>query len=166
MELFPDPADQGSDGESDDTCYERGSDDKSEEVPEASDKVVPVDLRREVLPRDRCGAEEADQKPAIRGEILDAGAAELVELGQDASSRAVLLVQLWKRLQVTGENGSARIRRPGEVHPHRIAELRVELDCGQRVVLRGAACLREQGIDDRELHRRAGDGFSCRNKDC
>jgi len=35
------------------------------------------------LPRHRCGAEEADEEPAIRGEILDAGAAELVELGKD-----------------------------------------------------------------------------------
>lgn len=131
MKLFPDPADDGSDGEAEDTCYKRCTDDKSEEVPEAADKVVTVDLGREVLPRGRCGADEADQEPAISGEILDAGAAKLIELGQDASSRAVLLVQLWKRLQVTGENGSASIRRPSEVHPHGIAKLRVELDCSQ-----------------------------------
>ncbi len=87
MVLLPDPADNGSDGESKETGDERGADDKSEEVPEATDKVVPVDLRGEVLPRYGCGAEEANQEPAIRGEILDAGAAELVELGQDVCSR-------------------------------------------------------------------------------
>ena len=95
MKLFPGPADDGSDGESDDTCDERGTDDKSKEIPEPADKVVPIDLCSQILPGNGCGAEEADKEPAIRGEILDAGATELIELGQDASSRAMLLVRLW-----------------------------------------------------------------------
>ena len=87
---LPDPADKGSSDESNETCYESGSDDESEEVPESANKIVPLDLPREIPPREWCRAEEADQEAAVGGEILDAGAAELIELGKDASSLAIL----------------------------------------------------------------------------
>ena len=63
--MLPDPADDCTQAEADKTCDERGGSDKSEEEPEAADKIVAVYLRGEVLPRDWCGAEEADQESAI-----------------------------------------------------------------------------------------------------
>lgn len=88
MKLLPHRAAQAAEGEASYSAKESGNGNERKEVPESPNEFAALELRAEVLPGERRRADEAEQKGAVRRDVLDGGAPQLIELGLNGSSRA------------------------------------------------------------------------------
>ena len=70
----PEPRDSGEDS---------GRSDDPEEMPEAAREPSCVELPRQQAPGERRRSDESDEEAEVRSDVLDRGAAEVIELGND-----------------------------------------------------------------------------------
>ncbi len=88
VNLLPYCAAEAAEGEAGYSAKESGDRNERKEVPESPNEIAALELRAEVLPGERCSADEAEQKRAVRRDVLDGGATQLIELRLNGSSRA------------------------------------------------------------------------------
>ncbi len=86
VSVLPDPSDDEAEREPSDATEQSGRRGYSKEVPQTARELAYLQLSGEVAPRKGSGAKKAREEPAIRGEILNRYSAELIKLGQAASS--------------------------------------------------------------------------------
>ena len=80
MEPFPCPSNAHPCNEPGSTCRETRNEYKCEEVREPGDEIAALEVARQSLPGKWRRAEEAEQEAAVGRQVLDRGAAKLVEL--------------------------------------------------------------------------------------
>jgi hypothetical protein len=90
VKLFPNPANQKPDAKPGSTGEHTGRGHVKKEVPQAPREIAGVELLGKPLPCKRGGSQKAKQKSAIGREVLDGCAAQLVILGENTASRAVV----------------------------------------------------------------------------
>ncbi len=83
VNLFPQNACDVSDAEAGDSCENPGCDDDTEEIPQPAHERSARELIRKKVPCERRCADEAGEKPDVRGEILDGRPSKLVILGEN-----------------------------------------------------------------------------------
>jgi hypothetical protein len=91
VKLFPNPANQKPDAQPRNADEHTGRRHVKQKVPQAPREIAGVELLGELLPRKRGGSQESKQKSAIGREVLDGCAAQLVILGENTASRAVVI---------------------------------------------------------------------------
>ena len=87
MILLPEPAGDHAEHKAGSSAKQPRDGDNRKEVPETANEVAALELRAERLPCERRRADEPEQERAVRRDVLDGGATELIELGLNNSSR-------------------------------------------------------------------------------